>query len=267
MTPPQPPVDRFERFTDRACAVMVLAHGQAERLGRDVIDTEHLLLAIAEGGEGIAAMALAAVHVSFDAIHAETVRRVDPRQPTINKSIPFSPAASDVLDGAEQEADAQGQLHVSTDHLLLALLGSTGGVASQVLASLGVTDDWLRAEIAELFAACVARPQTREEPTAVHVIGARRFAVPAALGDYNRRIAEARHQKETAVDAKDFEAAGEFRATEKRLLAEKRDLVTAWAAPIGTVPLVDEIDRLYRQAEQLRDLLRRNGIDGTTLTP
>ena len=130
MSQPQPTTDRFERYTDRADAVIALAHYHAQRLRRDNIDTEHLLLAITEAGNGTAAMALAALGVSLDDVRRETQApaRAGHRRP--GESIQFAVAASIVLDRAQHEADTMGHQYVGTDHLLLALTAQTPTRAS-----------------------------------------------------------------------------------------------------------------------------------------
>jgi hypothetical protein len=260
MSQPQPSTDPFERYTHRAQTVMALAHDRARRLRRDEIDTEHLLLAITDARDSTAAMALAALSIPLDDLRSQTQTHADAGQGGPGKSIPLSAAVSAVLDRAQHEADAMGHHYVGTDHLLLALTTLTASVAAQVLAGIGVTDDRLRPEVARLLNAHTRGRRTSDEPTAEQVIGGRRFALPTALNAHNRDITEARRQKELAIDDQDFDAATAWRDEEKRLVAAKRDLADTCAAAIGTAGLVDELDRLYHQAERLRDLLHRHGI-------
>jgi Clp amino terminal domain, pathogenicity island component len=262
MSRPQPTTDPFERYTDRANTVITLAHHHAWRRGWDSVDTEHLLLAIADAGSGTAAMALAALRVSLDYIRQETAALAQTGQGGTGKgtSTQFTAAASAVLDRARREANTMGHQYVATDHLLLALTAQTGSVAAQVLASLGVDADRLRAQVVQLLNAYTRARQTADEPAPEQVVAGRRFALPVALSRYNDDIAEARWQKELAIDDQDFEPAAAWRDEEKRLLAAKSDLVKSWADAIGTLALVDEIDRLYHQAEQLRDLLHHHDI-------
>jgi hypothetical protein len=260
MSQPRPTIDQFGRYTDRAQSVMARAHGHAQRLRQTSIDTEHLLLAITDAGEGTAAMALAALNISLVAIRRETTSQASSGQTTPGKSIRMSAAASAVLDRAEREADTLGHHYVGTDHLLLALATQTGSLAALVLAGLSLSDDRLRAVVRDLLNAYPQGRRTGEEPTPERVVAGRRFALPAAHGSYNEDIGEARWQKELAIDAEHFEAAAAWRTEEKRLRAGKRDLINNWAAGIDTVALVDEIDRLYRQADRLRDLLHEHGI-------
>jgi hypothetical protein len=262
MSQPQPTTGSFERLTARAHRVIGLAGAHAWHGGRDSIDTEHLLLAIAEVGEGTAAMALAALRISLDEVHRATVDAAGPGhgRAAPHRSMPFTAAAGAVLDRARREADTLGHLFVGTDHLLLALTTQTGSIAAQVLTTLGVTEDQLRPQVERLLNIYPQGRQTDLEAAADRIPGGRRFALPVALDASTDEIAEARWQKELAVDDEDFVAAAVWRDEEKRLLAAKHELANTWAARVGTVGLVEEIDRLYRQAEQLRDLLDHHGI-------
>jgi hypothetical protein len=260
MSQPAPSTDPLGRYTHRARTVLALAHDRARRLRRAEVDTEHLLLAITDVGDSNAAMALAALSIPLDNLRSRTQANSGTGQGGPGKSVPLSTAVSAVFERAQHEADTMGHHYAGTDHLLLALTAHTDSVAARVLAEIGVTGDRLRPEVARLFHAHPRARQTSDEPTADQIIGGRRFALPTELNAHNRDITEARHQKELAIDDQDFEAAAAWRDEEKRLLAAKKDLAGSCAATIGMTGLVDELDRLYRQADRLRDLLHRHGI-------
>lgn len=133
----------FERFTDPARRVVVLAQEEARRLGHATIGTEHLLIALLVDDEGEASHALPS-HVSTAAVrtHVEAVAGRDQHAPA--GDIPFGPEAKEALMGALQEAEGLGHEHVGTGHLLLGLLREGDGRACQALEALGADVDAVR---------------------------------------------------------------------------------------------------------------------------
>jgi len=218
------------RYSDRADAVLALARGHAQRLRRSAVEPEHLLLAIADAGEGAALSVLASLGVSRDLLRGAVLCRAEPGDQWPGRPVDLSPPAAAALTRAEKEAEVLAQQRVGTEHLLLAL--AADGIGAQVLDGLGVEEGRLRA--------AVRRPR----PAAAEPAG-RRFALPSGLDATNRQIATARRQKDHAIDTGNLGAATTWRREEKRLLDRKRRVIDAWAAGISTVDLVDEIDRLY----------------------
>jgi ATP-dependent Clp protease ATP-binding subunit ClpA len=223
------------RYTDRADAVLALARSHAQRLRRATVEPEHLLLAIADAGEGVALGVLASLGVSRDLLRGAVLCRAEPGDDWPGRSVDLSAPAAAVLARAVKEAEVLAQPRVGTEHLLLALAGE--GIGAQVLGGLGVEEGRLRG--------AVLHPRGAGRGSA-----GRRFALPPGLAAANRQIAAARRQRDHAVDAGNLAAATAWRREEKRLLDRKRRLVDAWAAGISTVDLVDEIDRLYRLLER-----------------
>ncbi|MGI5242878.1 ATP-dependent Clp protease ATP-binding subunit [Dactylosporangium sp. CA-139066] len=137
----------FERFTDRARRVVVLAQEAARTLNHSYIGTEHILLGLLHEGDGVAASALSSLGVSLDAVRlqVEEVIGVGTHAPAAH--IPFTPSAKRVLELALREALRLGHNHIGTEHVLLGLVREGEGVAAQVLARLGVTPNAVRAQV------------------------------------------------------------------------------------------------------------------------
>jgi ATP-dependent Clp protease ATP-binding subunit ClpC len=138
----------FNRFTERARKVIILAKEEARRFNHDYIGTEHLLLGLVREGEGVAAAVLQKMGVSLENIRLEIEKLVQPGPSTqMIGDIPFTPRAKKVLELAAEEAHALGHNYIGTEHLLLGLIREGEGVASQVLMNLGLSLDSVRNEI------------------------------------------------------------------------------------------------------------------------
>ncbi len=144
----------FERFTDRARRVLVLAQEEARMLNHDQFGTEHILLGLIREGGGVAAKALEASNVSLDSVREQVQAIVGQGQLTSsNGSIPFTPHAKGVLEFSLSEAMQLGHDCIDTEHILLGLIRGGEGVAIQVLASLGADPDVIRQQVIQLLAA------------------------------------------------------------------------------------------------------------------
>ncbi len=152
-TRPTYPERVFERFTDRARRVVVLAQAQARLLNHDYIGTEHILLGLIEEGEGIAARALAALDVPFDAVRREIQEMVGEGRSVPTGHIPFTPRAKKVLELSLREALQLGHNYIGTEHILLGLVREGEGVAAQVLQKLGADLDRVRAAVIQQLSA------------------------------------------------------------------------------------------------------------------
>jgi ribosomal protein S18 acetylase RimI-like enzyme len=128
----------FERFTDRARRVVVLAQGEARLLDHNYIGTEHLLLGLTAEGEGVGARALQALDISLPSIRAQIEEIIGRGQTQPTGHIPFTPRAKKVLELSLREALQLGHNYIGTEHLLLGLVREGEGVAAQVLGNLGV---------------------------------------------------------------------------------------------------------------------------------
>jgi ATP-dependent Clp protease ATP-binding subunit ClpC len=141
----------FERFTDRARRVLVLAQEEARQLHHNFIGTEHILLGLVAEGHGVAARALLALDVSGDDVRAQVEEIVGRAAEPITGSPPFTPRAKKVLELSLREALQLGHNYIGTEHILLGLVREGEGVASQVLSSLGVDLGRLRHEVVLLL--------------------------------------------------------------------------------------------------------------------
>jgi len=128
----------FERFTDRARRVIVLAQEEARTLQHNYIGTEHLLLGLIREGDGVAAKALASKGVELDATRKQVEEMIGKGNAVPNGHIPFTPHARQVLELSLREALQLGHSYIGTEHILLGLIREGEGVGTQVLIKMGV---------------------------------------------------------------------------------------------------------------------------------
>jgi ATP-dependent Clp protease ATP-binding subunit ClpC len=142
----------FERFTDRARRVLVLAQDEARDLEHGFLGTEHILLALVREGEGVAAVGLTQLGVQLADVRERVLARVPPGAPgTSTGAPPFTPRAKKVMELSLKAALELNHNYIGTEHLLLGLIREGEGVASQVLVSLDLTPDKIRAKVLELL--------------------------------------------------------------------------------------------------------------------
>ena len=141
----------FEKFTDKARRVLVLAQEEARELEQPYVGTEHLLLGLIREGEGIAAQALKRLDVTYEETVAQIKEITDQEMPVAAGHIPFTPRAKRVLEGALRETLQLGQNYISTEHLLLGIVREGNGIAMQALTNMGVDGEQIRATVAELI--------------------------------------------------------------------------------------------------------------------
>jgi ATP-dependent Clp protease ATP-binding subunit ClpA len=127
----------FERFTDRARRVVVLAQDESRMLHHDYIGTEHILLGLIHEGEGVAAKALQALDISLESVRSQVEEIVGKGQETRAGHIPFTPRAKKVLELSLRESLQLGHDYIGTEHILLGLIREGDGVAAQVLVRMG----------------------------------------------------------------------------------------------------------------------------------
>ena len=141
----------FERFTDRARRVVVLAQDEARSLNHNYIGTEHLLLGLITEGEGVAAKALESLDINKDAVRSAVIDIIGEGEKPVEGHIPFTPRAKRVFELSLREALQLGHNYIGTEHLLLGLLKEGEGVASQVLIKLGADLGKVRQTVIELL--------------------------------------------------------------------------------------------------------------------
>ena len=142
----------FERFTDRARRVVVLAQEEARHLDHNYIGTEHLLLGLIHEGQGVAAMALESLGISLEAVRAKVTESIGRGVEQPGGHIPFTPRAKKVLELSLREALELGHSYIGTEHILLGLLREGQGVGAQVLVKLGAGRDQVRQQVVQLLA-------------------------------------------------------------------------------------------------------------------
>jgi ATP-dependent Clp protease ATP-binding subunit ClpA len=246
----------FERFTDRARRVVVLAQEEARMLEHNYIGTEHLLLALIHEGEGVAAKALRALDVDLDTLRREVEALVGRGQQTPKGHIPFTPRAKKVLELSLRESVQLGHDYIGTEHLLLGIVREGEGPAAQVLQQRGIELNTVRQEVIRLLHGHQAGEGRRRRRVAwaraggegatledishqLRVLGARLAAIEEKLGieesperqglrRVDAEIARVRRQKESAIDEQDFERAARLRDEEKRLLVDRQASEYAW---------------------------------------
>ena len=141
----------FERFTDRARRVVVLAQEEAKMLNHNYIGTEHILLGLIHEGEGVAAKALEQLDISLDAVRAQVTDIIGTGQQPPAGHIPFTPRAKKVLELSLREALQLGHNYIGTEHILLGLIREGEGVAAQVLVKLGADLNRVRQTVIQLL--------------------------------------------------------------------------------------------------------------------
>jgi len=271
----------FERFTDRARRVIVLAQEEARMLNHNWIGTEHILLGLLHEGEGVVAKALESLGISLDAVRQQVEEIIGEGQQAQSGHIPFTPRAKKVLELSRHEMSQLGHNYIGTEHILLGLIREGDGVAAQVLVTRGADLNRVRQQVIQLLHGhqpkepVPARSAAREN-TPLSAVQARLEAVEQRLAaieqrlgigpdtsDLDEQIAQVCREKESAINAQDYEQAAALRDREKELQAAKAARHEQWAAGHPALPdlaeryqqLADEIER------RVRALLRQHGID------
>ncbi len=273
----------FERFTDRARRVVVLAQEEARMLNHNYLGTEHLLLGLVHEGEGVAARALASLGISLGAVRQQVEEIIGQGQQAPAGHVPFTPRAKKVIELARREANELGHHYLGTEHLLLGLVREGEGVAAQVLVKLGADLAGVRQQVVHLLhgpaGSVVAGQRRRRGKRArdrlmndalarVDALDRRLAAIERWAGlrpdlaGLDEEIAQVRREKEAAIDAQDFETAAALRDKEKDLLATRASREREWTADAaGRLSLAGEIGRVNAELERLRAVLREHGIE------
>jgi len=277
----------FERFTDRARRVVVLAEEEARLLNHNYIGTEHLLLGLIREGEGVAAKALESLGISLDAVRQQVEEIIGQGQQAPSDGISFTPRAKKVLELSLRESLQLGHNYIGTEHILLGLIREGDGVAAQVLVRLGAGLNRVRQQVIQLLHGYQgkepesagtgegsrlgkrARAELLEDaPARIEALDRRLAAIERwvglrpDLGDLDQEIAQVRRDKDAAVGRQDFEVAAELRDKESQLLAARAAQEKEWKeAAAGRQPLVKEFGRVNAELDRLRALLRQHGIE------
>src|SRR3974390_2015021 len=260
----------FERFTDRARRVVVLAQQEARRLDHNYIGTEHILLGLVREGEGIAATALDQLGISLDAVRQQVEEIIGRGQQAPSGHIPFTPRGKKVLELSLRESLQLGHDYIGTEHILLGLVREGGGVAAQILVKLGAELNRVRQQVIQLLHGRQEKEPVSARSTAgelrllpavkarLEAAERRLTAVEQRIGtgpdtsDLDGQIEIVRTEKEAAAGAQDYEQAASLRNREKEVLASKAARQEQWTSEHPALPvlaercqqLADEIERL-----------------------
>ena len=273
----------FERFTDRARKVVVLAQEEARMLNHNYIGTEHILLGLIHEGEGVAAKALESLGISLELVRVQVEEIIGQGQEAPSGHIPFTPRAKKVLELSLREALQLGHNYIGTEHIQLGLIREGEGVAAQVLVRLGADLNRVRQQAIQLLHGYqagrsqetepgAARSEPAEEPAEarrrerqaaalagrIKAIEARLSAIELRLGpgpdlhDVDELIGVAADGKREAVDAERYERAAALRDQERRLQADRNTLIRDWdLAHPSLVALAEEVSRLQAEVARL----------------
>ena len=154
----------FERFTDRARRVVVLAQEEARLLNHNYIGTEHILLGLIHEGEGVAAKALESLGISLEKVRQQVEEMIGAGQSPPSGHIPFTPRAKKVLELSLREALQLGHNYIGTEHILLGLIREGEGVAAQVLVKLGADLGRVRQQVIQLLSGYTGSKETTGGP-------------------------------------------------------------------------------------------------------
>jgi ATP-dependent Clp protease ATP-binding subunit ClpC len=199
----------FERFTDRARRVVVLAQEEARMLNHNYIGTEHILLGLIHEGEGVAAKALEELGVTLGAVREQVQEIIGQGQQAPTGHIPFTPRAKKVLELSLREALQLGHNYIGTEHILLGLVREGEGVAAQVLTKLGAEPQAVRQQVIQLISGYQGGSNGKETAGAGVSSGGQSEGVPsgsAVLDQFGRNLtAAAREGKLDPVIGREHE--------------------------------------------------------------
>jgi ATP-dependent Clp protease ATP-binding subunit ClpC len=169
----------FERFTERARQVVVLAQTEARTLRHNYIGTEHLLLGLLREEEGLAARALASLGITVEEARAQVARVIGTGDDVVSGQIPFTPRAKKVLELSLKEALSLGHDYIGTEHILLGIAREREGVAAQVLLEFDADAEKVRDEVLRMLGGRAAGVATRRrDPYLPRVVHKRRSRPP-----------------------------------------------------------------------------------------
>ena len=197
----------FERFTERARQVVVLAQDEARALRHNYIGTEHVLLGLLREEEGVAARVLEGFDVSLEEVRAQVARIIGEGDDVVIGQVPFTPRAKKVLELSLREALSLGHNYIGTEHILLGLAREGEGVGMRILVDYDVDEGKIREAV-------------------VHTLsGARRPVDPAAelAPDLRDEVERVRGEKAEAIAAQSFERVASLRTRERNLVRLGRE--------------------------------------------
>jgi ATP-dependent Clp protease ATP-binding subunit ClpA len=192
----------FERFTERARQVVVLAQDEARALKHDYIGTEHILLGLMRDDDGLAARVLGALGVTLFEARALVARIVGEGDSRVSGQIPFTPAAKRVLELSLRESMSVGHNYIGPEHILLGLVSVNDGVAASILLDSGTSPDAVRSEVMQALRGQETKPLTPQhalnarhllltlDQAWARLVEEQRFEAAAVLREKQRRVNE-----------------------------------------------------------------------------
>jgi len=203
------PMAKARPLTDRARSVMALADEEARRFNHDYVGTEHILLALARQENAVSAKVLANLGADLDTLRAEVNKLVRPgAEPVTRSTLPRMPRAERAMQNAKEEARTLGHDYIGTEHILLALLRDKDSVAAQTLASLGITQTQVRAQVLTFVqpgrrdaednndegagGGALVEPAEGNGTLEFRIVAGRDDLAPELLGEYRRMLVEKR---------------------------------------------------------------------------
>jgi ATP-dependent Clp protease ATP-binding subunit ClpA len=222
----------FERFTERARQVVVLAQDEARAFKHNYIGTEHLLLGVLREEEGVGARVLESLDITLEEVRAQVARIVGQGDEVTSGMIPFTPRAKKVLELALREAVKLSHNHIGTEHILLGIVRENEGVASRILLDFGADADKVRGEI--LHRLSLPRPYPRPAGTPLEDLD--------VAPEFEAEIMRVRRAKERAIERQSFARAARLRDRERRLLKLARAGDAEAFRQLSVKPLADDLD-------------------------
>src|ERR1700694_3522844 len=226
----------FERFTDRARRVLVLAQEEARLLNHNFIGTEHILLGLIHEGEGVAAKALESLGIRLEAVREKLEETIGPAGSSTTGSPPFTPRAKKILELSLREALQLGHNYIGTEHMLLGLVREGEGVAAQVLVNLGADLSRVRQQVIQLLSGY----QAGKEGTAGSTTGTSGQEAPTGspvLDQFGRNLTQlARERKLDPVIGREREIERVMQVLSRRT---KNNPVLIGAPGVGKTAIVE----------------------------
>ena len=234
----------FERFTERARQVVVLAQDEARALKHNYIGTEHILLGLLREEEGLAARVLESLDITVEEVRAQVARIVGQGDEVTTGQIPFTPRAKKVLELALREALSLGHNYIGTEHILLGVVREGEGVAASILAGFGVGGEAVSNAVVDALSG--SEPEAWEyEPNS-----------PPLASEVIEEVRRVADEKRIAVEEHNFARAAELEDRRRRILRAARALERAWSDE----PVVPEGGRLLGE----RGMVAEKGPTGNS---
>ena len=254
----------FDRFTDRARRVMLLAREEAKKFGHDYIGTEHILLGLIKEGSGVAAHVLKNLGLELKKIRLEVEKLVqsDASVSPAQQQPPYTPRAKKVLELSLEEARNLGHNYVGTEHLLLGLIRENDGLAARVLINLGVKLEQVRDEVLDFLGTDIQALTEEEEdkpavPGAAAPAGKKSKSETPALDSFGRDLTDlAREDKLDPVIGREKEI---VRVTQVLSRRTKNNPVLLGEAGVGKTAIVEGFAQQVVEGN-VPELLRRRRI-------